>query len=59
MFIPRQLDLLETLAQKSCFLFGPRQTGKSMLIRETLPAGTPVYNLLDPQDDPNHPILTL
>jgi len=47
MFIPRQLNLLETLAQKSCFLFGPRQTGKSMLIRETLPAETPVYNLLD------------
>jgi predicted AAA+ superfamily ATPase len=49
MFIPRQLDLLEILAQKSCFLFGPRQTGKSMLIRETLPPGTPSYNLLDQQ----------
>ena len=47
MFIPRQLNLLEATAQKSCFLFGPRQTGKSMLIRETLPAGTPVFNLLD------------
>lgn len=47
MFIPRQLDLTETTAKKSCFLFGPRQTGKSMLIRESLPPGTPVYNLLD------------
>jgi predicted AAA+ superfamily ATPase len=47
MFIPRQLNLLEATAQKSCFLFGPRQTGKSMLIRETLPKGTPIYELLD------------
>ncbi len=47
MYIPRQLNLLEATAQKSCFLYGPRQTGKSMMIRETLPSGTPVYNLLD------------
>jgi predicted AAA+ superfamily ATPase len=47
MFIPRQLDLLDVTARKSCFLYGPRQTGKSMLIRETFPADTPVYNLLD------------
>ncbi len=47
MYLPRQLNLLEATAKKSCFLFGPRQTGKSMLIRESLPAGTPVYNLLD------------
>lgn len=47
MFIPRQLDLAEATAKKSCFLYGPRQTGKSMLIRESLPVGTPVYNLLD------------
>lgn len=47
MFVPRQLDLLKVTATKSCFLFGPRQTGKSMLIRETLPTGTPIYNLLD------------
>lgn len=46
-FVPRQLDLLKTTAKKSCFLFGPRQTGKSMLIRETLPRGTPIYDLLD------------
>lgn len=47
MFIPRQLNLVNVTAQKSCFLYGPRQTGKSMLIRETLPPGTLVYNLLD------------
>lgn len=46
MYIARQLDLETVLKQKSCFLFGPRQTGKSSLIRETLPA-VPVYNLLD------------
>jgi uncharacterized protein len=46
-YITRQFDLLEATRTKSCFLFGPRQTGKSMLIRETLPADTPVYNLLD------------
>ena len=47
MFLPRQLDLVEATAHKSCFLFGPRQTGKSTLIRETLPKGTPIYELLD------------
>jgi uncharacterized protein len=47
MFIPRQLDLMAATAHKSCFLFGPRQTGKSMLIRETVPKGTPVFELLD------------
>jgi predicted AAA+ superfamily ATPase len=47
MFLPRQLNLIEATAHTSCFLFGPRQTGKSMLIRETLPKGTPIYELLD------------
>jgi predicted AAA+ superfamily ATPase len=47
MFIPRQLDLMGATAHKSCFLFGPRQTGKSMLIRKTVPEGTPIYELLD------------
>ncbi|MEI6473738.1 MAG: AAA family ATPase [Holophagaceae bacterium] len=46
MYIARQLDLTTALKQTSCFLFGPRQTGKSSLLRETLP-GVPVYNLLD------------
>ena len=43
---PRILDLPGILARKSCFLFGPRQVGKSWLIRHTLPQAR-VYNLLD------------
>ena len=34
------------LRRRSCFLFGPRQTGKSTLIRQQLSA-LPTYNLLD------------
>lgn len=49
MYIPRKLDLKDILAHKSCFLFGPRQTGKSSLIRQTLP-GVRGYNLLDHND---------
>lgn len=44
--IPRALDLSALLAKKSHFLFGPRQTGKTTLIRETLP-GALVYDLLE------------
>ena len=44
--IARRVDLKGLLRQKSHFLFGPRQTGKSFLIRHTL-AGARVYNLLD------------
>ena len=44
--IPRRLDLNALLANKSHFLFGPRQTGKSFLIRQTLPQAR-VYDLLD------------
>ena len=44
--IARHLDARELLKQKSCFLFGPRQTGKSTLIRQQL-ADVPTYNLLD------------
>ena len=47
MYLARQLNLIEATAHRSCFLFGPRQTGKSMLIRQTLPKGTPIYDLLD------------
>src|SRR3989338_7309047 len=46
MYIPRILQLADILKQKSCFLFGARQTGKSTLIRETL-KGVPCYNLLE------------
>jgi len=45
-FIPRALDLSSLVRRKTHFLFGPRQTGKSFLIRYQL-QGTRVYNLLD------------
>ncbi|MCY4228543.1 MAG: ATP-binding protein [Gammaproteobacteria bacterium] len=44
--VPRRLQIEKILSSKSCFLFGPRQTGKSTLIREQL-AGCMVYDLLD------------
>jgi len=44
--IPRTVDLRGLLAKKSYFLLGPRQTGKSFLIRHTL-AGARLYDLLD------------
>ncbi len=44
-YIPRKLDLLNVLKKKSCFLFGPRQTGKTSLISNTL-ADYRYYNLL-------------
>lgn len=44
--IARELDLHRVAATKSCFLFGPRQTGKSWLIRHALPDAL-VYDLLD------------
>jgi predicted AAA+ superfamily ATPase len=44
--IPRLLDLRTLLQRKSHFLLGPRQTGKTTLIRQSLP-GVPVYDLLD------------
>lgn len=37
MYIARKLDVASVLAKKSCFLFGPRQCGKSSLVRETIP----------------------
>ena len=45
-YIERELDLLSLVNNKSHFLFGPRQTGKSSLIRHAMP-GVKVYNLLD------------
>ncbi len=44
--IDRLLDLNAAVRTKSCFLFGPRQTGKTWLIRNTL-SNCLVYNLLD------------
>jgi len=44
--LARALDLPALLAKKSHFLFGPRQTGKTFLVRQSLPAAR-VYNLLD------------
>lgn len=45
-YTPRNLDLIDILNKKSCFLWGARQTGKSTLIHHTL-QGHPLYNLLD------------
>jgi predicted AAA+ superfamily ATPase len=46
MFIPRALDIARLVRRKSLFLFGPRQTGKTALIRNVLPEAR-VYDLLD------------
>ncbi|NOY94431.1 MAG: ATP-binding protein [Deltaproteobacteria bacterium] len=45
-FIKRRLDLRQIVEKKSIFLFGPRQTGKSTLIRQQL-SGVRTFNLLD------------
>jgi len=42
----RILDLKDVLKHKSIFLFGPRQTGKSTLVRETFPQAA-YYDLLE------------
>jgi len=42
----RRLPLVELVRKKSFFLFGPRGTGKSYLIRRTFPEGAVVINLL-------------
>ncbi len=44
--VTRYLDLRKRLKSKSHFLFGPRQTGKTFLIRQVLP-DVRVYDLLD------------
>jgi len=44
-FYERILDLKTESAKKSLFLFGPRQTGKTSLLRKTFPE-VPFYNLL-------------
>ncbi len=43
----RVLDLASLLEKKSFFLFGPRATGKSTLIKMQLPKQVPIINLLD------------
>lgn len=45
-YIERLLNPLEILEKKSCFLLGPRQTGKSSLIKHLL-KDSKIYNLLD------------
>ena len=45
MYIARKLDVASVLQTKSCFLFGPRQCGKSSLVRETI-RDAHVFNLL-------------
>lgn len=45
MYIERNIDINKTLSRKSVFLFGPRQSGKSSLIRQTLPKAN-VFDLL-------------
>ena len=46
MYIQRKLDVSSVLEHKSCFLFGPRQCGKSSLIRETIPDAY-IFDLLN------------
>lgn len=43
----RTLDLPKLLKSKSYFLFGPRATGKSTLIRNQFPSNTVLIDLLD------------
>ncbi len=47
MFQNRSLNLTEITRSRSVFLLGPRQTGKSSLIRHTLPKEIPLFDLLD------------
>ncbi len=45
-YIERMMELDSVLKQKSCFLFGPRQTGKTWIIKNKLYNYT-YFNLLD------------
>ena len=47
-YIKRSLDLSKDLKNKSVFLLGPRQTGKSSYVREQLPEHL-LFNLLLPE----------
>ncbi|HRA42638.1 MAG TPA: ATP-binding protein [Gammaproteobacteria bacterium] len=46
MYLQRLLKISDLLKQKSFFLFGPRATGKTSLIREQLSANVLIINLL-------------
>lgn len=46
----RQLDLGQLLQKKSHFLFGPRGTGKSFLIKQSFPKDVLVVNLLKSEE---------
>jgi len=46
LYIDRVLDIAALLEKKSHFLFGPRQTGKTALVRRRL-GGVRLYDLLD------------
>lgn len=46
MIVPRRLNIANLLKYKSHFLFGPRQTGKTCLLRTVLPEAT-YLNLLE------------
>lgn len=47
MFYKRSLNLKQLLEKKSFFLFGPRATGKTTLIHQTLKNKAKIYDLLD------------
>jgi len=47
MELQRILNLPNLLSRKSFFLFGPRATGKSTLIKQQLPASSTIIDLLD------------
>jgi predicted AAA+ superfamily ATPase len=47
MEIERQLKLAPLLTMKSFFLFGPRATGKTTLIRQQLAETATIIDLLD------------
>ncbi len=47
MQIPRNIKIIEKSLTRSVFLFGPRQTGKTSLLKAQLPKETLFYDLLD------------
>jgi uncharacterized protein len=47
MYIARIAGINKAIKEKSIILLGPRQTGKTMLIRETLKGDIAFFNLLD------------